>query len=106
MKTMKKPIKKSTTSKFQLGGTTTAQKAKFKNIAKNEEKFRKIGNNEMVEYQYVPKLGNSIFPTPSEPYISKPLSGRPFAKPSAVQSPTYKKGGSVKKVAKPKARKK
>ena len=88
---MKKPIKKSTTSKFQMGGTTTAQKAKF----------RDTDNNEIAGYS-LPRLGNSIFPKPSDP--PKKLSGRPYAKPSAVQSPTYKKGGSVKKVAK--ARKK
>ena len=81
-------MKKSTTSKFQMGGTINSQKPKFKSDSIKA------------------KSSTSPYSEIDKSNTPKKTSGIPYAKSSAVESPLYKKGGSVKKSAKPKARKK
>ena len=90
---MKKPIKKSTTSKFQLGGTTTAQ-------PKPKSPQRALTRSELMELKGDRKM--SSFPEKSfQVKPSAPKKEEPIKK-----SPSFKKGGLIKKSTTLKARKK
>jgi hypothetical protein len=88
-----KTMKKSTTSKFQIGGTTTAQ-------PKPKAPKRALTQAEKMDL----KEDYKAFPYPRKYFEVKPSA--PKKEAPIKKSPTYKKGGLIKKSTTLKARKK